>query len=80
MLPGCRSACLPSDPGASMFLALLWPVKPLCTGPGLVCEDRDRTNPAKLGADTIKQLKQYIVFEIIVYNSKNNSVQFIQMV
>ncbi len=50
MLPACHSAGLPADPEASMFLALLCPVKPLCTGPGLV-----RENPAKLGADTVKQ-------------------------
>ncbi len=49
MLLGCHSAGLPADPEASMFLALLCPVKPLCTGPGFVCED-----PAKLGADTVK--------------------------
>ncbi len=49
MLPGCHSACHLADPDASIFLALLWPVKSLCTGPGLVCED-----PAKLGADTVK--------------------------
>ncbi len=35
MLSGCHSACLPADPDAFMFLALLWPVKPLCTGPGI---------------------------------------------
>ncbi len=50
MLPGCHSTCLPADPEACMFLALLWPVKALCTGPGsLVCED-----PAKLGSGTAK--------------------------
>ncbi len=48
-LPGCHSTCLPADPEACMFLALLWPVKALCTGPGLVCED-----PAKLGSGTAK--------------------------
>ncbi len=49
MSPSCHSTCLPADQEASMLLALLWPVKPLCTGPGLVCEDT-----AKLGSGTAK--------------------------
>ncbi len=49
MLPYGHSICLPAHPDAGMFLGLLWRVKPLCAGPGLVCE-----GPRKLGADTTK--------------------------
>ena len=49
MLSGCQSECLPVDQEASIFLALLWPAKQHCSGPGLVCED-----PAELGSGTAK--------------------------
>ena len=49
MLPYGHSVCLAAHPDARMFLGLLWPVKQISTGPGLMFE-----GPCKLGADTIK--------------------------
>ncbi len=50
MLPYGHCVCLPAHPDARIFLGLLWPVKPRCTGPVLVCE-----GPRKLASDNIKK-------------------------